>query len=309
MTPDPLSPDQAGPARPDLGDANADQPGSDPSGADLSGAHRGRAASAVRLDRVSVRLDGQEVVRQVSLTVKAGEWVTVIGPNGAGKTTVLRAVGGLVPYSGGIELFGRPARELPGRERARLVATVPQTPAVPAGMAVLDYVLLGRTPYISALGRESAADLAVVADVLDRLDLAGFAGRRLESLSGGERQRVFLARALAQGATLLLLDEPTTALDIGHQQEVLELVDQLRCDSAAPGGSRPALTVLATMHDLSIAGEYADRMVLMADGRVVATGPPREVLTEQLLGEHYRARIRVIDGAQGPLVVPIRPSR
>jgi iron complex transport system ATP-binding protein len=165
-------------------------------------------------------------------------------------------------------------------------------------MVVVDYVLLGRTPYVPPLGRESAADLAAVDAVLERLDLAGFADRRLESLSGGERQRVFLARALAQGANLLLLDEPTTALDIGHQQEVLELVDQLRRDVG--------LTVLATMHDLSIAGEYADRMVLLAGGRVVAAGPPREVLTEPLLAQHYRARVRVIDGEHGPLVVPVR---
>jgi iron complex transport system ATP-binding protein len=166
-------------------------------------------------------------------------------------------------------------------------------------MAVFDYVLLGRTPYIAPLGRESASDLAAVADVLDRLDLAGFADRPLATLSGGERQRVFLARALAQGATLLLLDEPTSALDIGHQQEVLELVDQLRRDAA--------LTVLATMHDLSIAGEYADRLVLLAGGRVVAAGTPREVLTEELLATHYRARVRVVDGDQGPLIVPVRP--
>jgi iron complex transport system ATP-binding protein len=175
---------------------------------------------------------------------------------------------------------------------------VVQLPTVPQGMAVLDYVLLGRTPYIAPLGRESAADLAATYAVLARLDLAGFADRQLATLSGGERQRVFLARALAQGATLLLLDEPTSALDIGHQQEVLELVDQLRRDHD--------LTVIATMHDLSIAGEYADRLVLLADGRVAAAGPPREVLTEELLAAHYRARVRVIDGEHGPLVVPVR---
>src|SRR5206468_2498861 len=144
---------------------------------------------------------------------------------------------------------------------------------VPVGMSVLDYVLLGRTPYIAPLGRESRADLDAVQAVLERLDLTGFAARPLERLSGGERQRVILARALAQGATLLLLDEPTTALDIGHQQEVLELVDELRRDRG--------LTVLASMHDLSVAGEYADRLVLLSRGRVVAAGTPREVLTEE----------------------------
>lgn len=135
-------------------------------------------------------------------------------------------------------------------------------------------------------------------NVLRRLDLSALAGRLLSTLSGGERQRVFLARALAQEATVLMLDEPTSALDIGHQQEVLELVDGLRRDHG--------LTVLATMHDLSIAGEYADRIVLLADGRVVADGTAGEVLTEEHLATHYRARVRVVAGTRGPLVVPAR---
>ncbi|MEU1808327.1 ABC transporter ATP-binding protein [Micromonospora aurantiaca (nom. illeg.)] len=257
-------------------------------------------APAVRIHDLRVALGGTPVLAGVDLTVTAGEWVTVIGPNGAGKSTLLRAVGGLLTGPGEVALFGTPIGALRRRDRARVVATVAQSPVVPIGMSVFDYALLGRTPYIPPLGRESAADLAAVHEVLDRLDLGLFAHRELATLSGGERQRVFLARALAQGATLLLLDEPTSALDIGHQQEVLELVDQLR---RAHG-----LTVLATMHDLSIAGEYADRLVLLADGRVAAAGPPEEVLTEELLARHYRARIRVIPGDHGPLVVPVRPT-
>jgi iron complex transport system ATP-binding protein len=246
-----------------------------------------------------VRLGAAEVLRGVDLTVAAGEWVTVIGPNGAGKSTLLRAVGGrLRPAAGEVALSGTPIARLARRARARTVATVAQNPVVPPGIAVFDYVLLGRTPYVPPLGRESAADLAAVADVLARLDLVAFADRELETLSGGERQRVFLARALAQGAPLLLLDEPTSALDIGHQQEVLELVDQLRRDGD--------LTVLATMHDLSVAGGYADRLVLLAQGEVVAAGPPRAVLTEELLATHYRARVRVVDDGRGPIVVPVR---
>ncbi|MFC0507536.1 ABC transporter ATP-binding protein [Micromonospora costi] len=256
------------------------------------------AAPAVQVRDLRVALGGTPILAGVDLTVAAGEWVTVIGPNGAGKSTLLRAVGGLLPAPGAVTLFGTPIAALRRRERARVVATVAQSPVVPAGMSVLDYVLLGRTPYIPALGRESATDLAVVHEVLERLDLGGFSRRELATLSGGERQRVFLARALAQGATLLLLDEPTSALDIGHQQEVLDLVDRLRGEHG--------LTVLATMHDLSIAGEYADRMVLLAAGRVVAAGTPREVLTERLLAEHYRASVRVVDGDHGPLVVPVR---
>ncbi len=224
--------------------------------------------------------------------------MTVIGPNGAGKSTLLKAIGGLLPHTGRIALFGQPLAAMKRSERAKRVAVVAQDPIVPPGMTVLDYVLLGRTPYIPVLGRESASDVRVAEEVLTSLDLHRFGRRRLESLSGGERQRVFLARALAQGAALLLLDEPTSALDIGHQQDVLELVDGLRRERD--------LTVLATMHDLSIAGEYADRMILLAGGRVAAIGTPAEVLTERLLARHYNARVRVVPGEQGPLVVPVR---
>jgi iron complex transport system ATP-binding protein len=256
-------------------------------------------SAAVEVRDLRVELDGARILAGVDLTVAVGEWVTVIGPNGAGKSTLLRAVGGLLAASGAVSLFGTPIGSLRRRDRARVVATVAQSPVVPAGMSVFDYVRLGRTPYIPTLGRESAADLAAVHEVLARLDLSAFSRRELATLSGGERQRVFLARALAQGATLLLLDEPTSALDIGHQQEVLELVDQLRREHE--------LTVLATMHDLSVAGEYADRMVLLADGRVAAQGTPEEVLTEDRLARHYRAHVRVVQGDHGPLVVPIRP--
>ncbi|MFG1838657.1 ABC transporter ATP-binding protein [Micromonospora sp. NPDC049175] len=256
---------------------------------------------AVEVRGLHVSLDGTPILTGVDLTVAVGEWVTVIGPNGAGKSTLLRAVGGLLPAPGSITLFGTASAALRRRDRARVVATVAQSPVVPPGMSVLDYVLLGRTPYIPALGRESTADVDAAYDVLGRLNLTGFQRRELATLSGGERQRVFLARALAQGATLLLLDEPTSALDIGHQQEVLELVDQLRREHG--------LTVLATMHDLSLAGEYADRMVMLDGGEVVAAGTPAEVLTEHLLATHYRASVRVVPGAHGPLVVPVRPTR
>jgi iron complex transport system ATP-binding protein len=257
--------------------------------------------SAIEATNLRVSLGDVEVLHGVDLRVDRGEWVTVIGPNGAGKSTLLRTVGGLLPAAGSVELLGSGVAGLRRRDRARLVAMVPQHPVVPGGMAVLDYVLLGRTPYIRPLGRESRADLSAVDDALERLDLTRFADRALETLSGGERQRAFLARALAQAAPLLLLDEPTSSLDLGHQQEVLELVDRLRADKG--------LTVLASTHDLSVAGEYADRMVLLVGGHVVAAGPPPEVLTEDLLSRHYGARVRVVPGEHGPLVVPVRDPR
>jgi iron complex transport system ATP-binding protein len=257
--------------------------------------------TALELNDLHVTIGTTTIVDGVSLSVAAGEWLTVIGPNGAGKSTLLRAIAGLLPAAGTVTARGKQLSGLPRRERARRIAMVAQNPVVPPGMTVFDYVLLGRTPYVPPLGRESTADLDITAAVCRRLDLTGFADRRLETLSGGERQRAFLARALTQlsgaEAAILLLDEPTTALDIGHQQEVLELVDGLR-----DGG----LTVMSTMHELSIAGEYADRLLLLDAGRAVALGSPSHVLTEELLSRHYRASVRVIEGGSGPVVIPVR---
>ncbi len=249
---------------------------------------------ALSLDRVTVELGRRNVVDGVSLAVEHGEWVTLIGPNGAGKTTLLRAVAGLVGHGGAIAVDGEPVRRLGRRELARRVAVVPQVPLMPAGMTVREYVLLGRTPYVSYAGREGRRDHAATEESIGRLDLVELADRRLGTLSGGERQRAVLARALAQEAPLLLLDEPTSALDAGRQQEALELIDALRLDAG--------LTVVAAMHDLTLAGQYASRLLLLAGGRVVAQGAAAEVLTAPLIAEHYGARVRVLDGA----VIPVR---
>jgi iron complex transport system ATP-binding protein len=255
----------------------------------------------IELRRVSVDLDGRPVLRELDLAVPGGARLGLIGPNGSGKTTLLRAVAGLVPHRGELRVGDAPPGGLSRRELARRIALVPQTPAVPAGMTVADYVLLGRTPYIPYLGTESRRDLAIVAQVLDHLDLAAFAARRLESLSGGERQRAVLARALAQQAPVLLLDEPTTGLDVGHQQQVLELVDTLRQDLE--------LTVVSAMHDLTLAGQFADQLVLLDGGRVAAAGPAREVLTERVIAQHYHASVRVLeDPGGGIVVIPVRPA-
>nr|WP_260407673.1 ABC transporter ATP-binding protein [Planomonospora venezuelensis] len=238
----------------------------------------------------------------VALDVRAGDWLAVIGANGAGKSTLLKAVAGVLPCSGEVLIDDTPVRRLRPRERARLLAYAPQSPALPPDMTVFDYALLGRTPYIPYLGRESRHDREATASVLERLDLAPFAARALGHLSGGERQRVVLARALVQQAPVLLLDEPTTALDLGHQQQVLELVDRLRL---ADG-----LTVVTTLHDLSVAGQYADSMMLVSAGRVAASGTPADVLTEELIDEHFGARVRIGTGPDGrPGVHLERPCR
>ena len=250
--------------------------------------------TALALERVTVELGGRPVVDGVSFSVERGEWVTLIGPNGAGKTTLLRSVAGLIGHRGEIRLDGDPIRRLRRRDVARRVAVVPQSPLLPGGMTVHEYVLLGRTPYVSYMGSESRHDVAAAEAALARLDLAELADRELGTLSGGERQRAVLARAIAQQAPLLLLDEPTSALDAGRQQEAMELIDTLRLDAG--------LTVVGAMHDLTLAGQYASRLILLSSGRVVAHGAAGEVLTEPLIAEHYGARVRVLEGA----VIPVR---
>jgi iron complex transport system ATP-binding protein len=252
----------------------------------------------IAFEDVTVRLGGACVVAGVTASVDDGEWVAVIGPNGAGKTTLLRAVAGLVSHAGTIEVAGRAASSLKRRELSRLVALVPQDPLMPKEITVGEYVLLGRTPYVPYLGSESRGDVEAVDRALDRFDLRRLAGRRLGTLSGGERQRAVLARALAQDTPVLLLDEPTSALDVGRQQQVLELVGRLRGDRR--------LTILSAMHDLTLAAQFADRLLLLDGGRVVADGGPREVLTEARVAAHYGASVRVIDDEAGLAVVPTR---
>ena len=247
---------------------------------------------------VSVEHGGRTVLHPIDLDVAAGSWLGIVGPNGSGKTTLLRAVAAAVPHAGTVTLGGQGTAGLAPRERARLVAVAPQQPTMPVGTSVSDYVLLGRTAHIPFLGRESAHDLAVLGEVLALLDLTDLAGREVATLSGGERQRAVIARALAQEAPLLLLDEPTTALDIGHQQQVLSLVDGLRHDRG--------LTVVSAMHDLTLAAQHADRFVLLHEGRVAAQGTAREVFTTALLERVFDATVSVIDDNCDLVIVPRR---
>jgi iron complex transport system ATP-binding protein len=254
--------------------------------------------SAISLEEVTVRLGGRDVVRGVSADVGEGEWVALIGPNGAGKTSLLRAVAGLLPCSGTVSLHGTRLEELGRRERAQRLALVPQEPRTPPWLSVAEYVLLGRTPYLRPLAREGEPDREAAARSLARLDLDELAERTLGTLSGGERQRVVVARALAQEASIVLLDEPTASLDIGHQQQALDLLDVLR--------DTEGLTLVAAMHDLTLAAQYADRVLLLDAGRLVADGAPADVLTEEALARHYGARVRVVALDDGFAVLPSR---
>ena len=184
--------------------------------------------TAIAVRELAVTLDRTPVLRGVTCAAASRGWLSLIGPNGAGKSTLIRAAAGLVPYQGAILLDGTDVRSLRARDRARLLGYVPQEPVLPPDMTVEQYVLLGRTPHLGYLGVPGRHDRDRAAAAMERLDVARFAARRLARMSGGERQRVVLARALATEPSVLLLDEPTSMLDVGHQQQVLELVDGLR---------------------------------------------------------------------------------
>jgi iron complex transport system ATP-binding protein len=258
--------------------------------------------SAIEMNGVGVTLGGTRIITDVDLGVSMGEFVGIVGPNGAGKTTLLKAMIGAVPSIGDIAILGHRLDELDRSARARMVALLPQRPEVPATMRVIDYVLLGRSPHLGYFSAEGESDVAAAGNAIASLDLVSLSHRQLGQLSGGELQRAVLGRALAQASPILLLDEPTSSLDVGHAQQVLDLVDGIRRSCG--------LTVVATLHDLTLAAQFCDRLVMVAGGRVVAEGSPRAVLTEGTIRDHYGAQVRVLDdGVGGVVVIPSRDSR
>ena len=257
---------------------------------------------SVRARGLRVAVGGAVLLDGVDLDVRPGGWTCVLGRNGAGKSTLLAVLAGLRAHDGTVELEGRDAAGLRPRARALLCALAPQSALLPPWLSVRDYVLLGRTPHRGPLGAPGRQDHAVVAEVLDRLELTALAGRRVGTLSGGERQRAVLARALAQDPRVLLLDEPTAALDLGHAQEALELVDALRRERG--------LTVVSTLHDLTLAGQYADELLLLDAGRAVSSGPAAQVLTAEAVARHLGATAEVVAAPDGGVrVTPVRPAR
>jgi len=258
--------------------------------------------TAIGFCDLTVSYNGTNAVIGFNDLLHSGEWLCLIGPNGAGKSSVLRAAAGLVSYTGSVAINQTEIPAASARWRAQHIAYVPQAPVIPTDMSVYEYVLLGRNPYIKYFSSESLHDRDVIDRVLERLDLTQFSARKLGTLSGGEIQRLVIARALAQEAPVLLLDEPTSALDIGHQQQALELVDGLRREQG--------LTIISAMHDLTLAGLYADRLVLMNEGHRVAEGTAQQVLKSETLAEFYGVSARVHHEPDGTVVViPQRSSR
>lgn len=235
---------------------------------------------------VSVNLGGTPVVANVDFEVHPGEVFGLVGPNGAGKSTLLRAATGLLPLAAGdVTIEGAPLASTSRRDLARRVAVVQQLPEAPPAMTVEELVLLGRTPHLGLLARESPRDLAIAADSMVRAGCETLAGRHLGTLSGGQRRRAFIARGLAQEPALLLLDEPTSNLDPQAQAEIFLLLRALACEGVA---------VLVVVHDLTLAAAYCDRVALLHEGRVSALGVPREVFTEERVQRVYGPLVSVI---------------
>jgi iron complex transport system ATP-binding protein len=254
----------------------------------------------IRVQDVSFAFQPDEpVLSDLSFSVERGELLGIIGPNGSGKTTLIRILGrALEPHSGMVFLEGKPLSQYGRRDLARKVAVVPQETIVAFPFTVLEIALMGRAPYLGRFAFEKAEDLEKARDALRLTDTLRFARRRLGELSGGEKQRVILARALAQDPRLLLLDEPTTFLDLKHQLEIYRLIKKLTL--------LKGLTVIASSHDLNLAGMFSDRLLLLDEGRKASEGKPEDVLNKDVLGSVYGVEVDVsIHPRTGrPLVVP-----
>jgi iron complex transport system ATP-binding protein len=252
----------------------------------------------LKIENLSVSYGSRRVLHNISLNVQSGEVTALIGPNGAGKSTLVRAASGVIPVDGGtVRTNGTNLLALPPMQRARHLAVVPQAVSMPPAFSVWETVLLGRTPYLNFLGQTSAADEDIARRALVRVDALDLAERRVGELSGGEQQRVLLARALAQSTPILLLDEPTSNLDLHYQVSFMEMVRSL--------AKQDHLAVLVALHDLNLAARYADSVALLVNGEIKAAGSPRQVLTQELISEAYHLPVQVVPHpfADVPLVL------
>lgn len=257
-------------------------------------------SAALELRDVTAGYREGAVLRNLTLSVAAGERVAILGPNGAGKTTLLRVLTGLHPAaSGEVRLCGHEVRRLRALDRARLVAVVPQSLETPMAYTVEEMVWMGRTASLGRWASPSEAEHAAVERALEETNTRTLRGRLYAELSGGERQRVAIAMALAQEPQVILLDEPTAHLDMGHRMGVLNLMERLN--------TAWSVTVLMTSHDVNLASEYFPRLVLLDHGRLAADGPPETVLQADILHAVYGCEVRVRRDADGGWMV--RPAR
>jgi iron complex transport system ATP-binding protein len=254
-----------------------------------------RATIVLDARNVGVALGNKTIIDDASLTVGQGEFVVLVGPNGAGKTTLVRALAGLLPCTGAIRLDGQALTELPLRTRARSIAYLPQGHVFYWPMRVDSVVALGREPHADPFRQSSEADRVAIRRAMQATAIEAFADRSIDSLSGGEKARVAIARALATEASLLIADEPTASLDVRHQLNVMALLQRVAHEGTA---------VLAIVHDLALAMRFADRVIVIDRGRVVADGPPGNALTPSRIAEVFGVSVDRIETSDGPLLIP-----
>jgi iron complex transport system ATP-binding protein len=236
----------------------------------------------IEMQDVSLGYSRKVVLKDLTFQVSPGEMVGLIGPNGCGKSTIIRALSRIIsPFSGKILLDGKDVTKIPRQELARLLGVVPQMPLLPSAFTAFEIVLMGRNPHLGLFQYEGPRDLAIVWRAMEKTGTQSFSERRISELSGGEIQCLLIARVLTQETKAILLDEPTANLDIGHQVEILDLIKNLCRENN--------LAVLAALHDLNLASQYCDRLILINNGRIHAEGTPREVITTQNIGDVYGA--------------------
>ena len=252
----------------------------------------------ISIKNISAGYGSELVLKEVSIDIKAGQFVGLIGPNGSGKTTLLRVLGNvLTPRAGQILLEGHDIQKISKRRLARTIACLPQDISLNLSFTVREITLMGRSPHISKIGRETSKDFEITDRAMALADISHLSDRVITEISGGERQRALIAMCLAQEPEVLLLDEPTSHLDVGHQLSVFDLIRKLNCNSN--------MTVIAVFHDLNLAAEYCHRLMVLDKGRVESLGSPKDVLTSDMIQKVYEAKVLTVKNpvSQKPHVI------
>jgi len=262
--------------------------------------HRARPAHELRADNLTLNYGGRDIVSNVTLAIPDGKVTVIVGANACGKSTLLRGLSRLLrPAAGHVMLDGRDIHSMPSKEAARVVGILPQSPIAPEGITVRDLVARGRYPHQGWFQHWSATDDAALEQALTATDTAQLGSSRIDELSGGQRQRVWIAMALSQDPDILLLDEPTTFLDVRHQLDALDVLAALNRERGT--------TIVMVLHELNLAARYADHMVLMGDGRIIAEGTPAEVVTAGRMREAFSLEAQIIADpvSHTPMVIPV----
>jgi iron complex transport system ATP-binding protein len=258
-----------------------------------------RVKNMLEINNLSVFYGDRQILHDIQLEVRSGEIVVLLGPNGAGKSTLIRSISGVIPIRmGNIFVDQKDVTSLSTMERARHISVVSQAVSIPPAFTVWETVLLGRTPYLNFLGQTSAKDETIARQALEQVDVLHLTEKRMNEISGGEQQRVLLARTLAQDTPILLMDEPTTHLDISHQVDLLKLITKQAREKN--------LTVLIALHDLNLASMFADRIAIVQNGLLCVAGTPQETLTSEIINSVYHVPVHVLSHPQSgaPFIIP-----